>query len=71
MFSNRKKGLYAPDGENNDTNCHILVKKLKFKYKERFLYVVKCCVHYANKFGKLSSGHRLEKVSFHSNPKED
>ena len=23
-----------------------------------------------HKFGKLSSGHRMEKVSFHSNPKE-
>ena len=28
------------------------------------------CTPYASKFGKLSSGHRLEKVSFHSNPKE-
>ena len=25
---------------------------------------------YASKFGKLSKGHKLEKVSFHSNPKE-
>ena len=31
---------------------------------------VKCCTQYASKFGKLSSGHRTEKVSFHSNPKE-
>ena len=30
----------------------------------------KCCTLYANKFGKLSSGHRTGKVSFHSNPKE-
>ena len=30
----------------------------------------KCCTQYASKFGKLSSGHRTEKVSFHSNPKE-
>ena len=30
----------------------------------------KCCTQYASKFGKLSSGHRLEKVSFHSNPKK-
>ena len=29
----------------------------------------KCCTQYASKFGKLSSGHRTEKVSFHSNPK--
>ena len=25
----------------------------------------KCCTQYASKFGRLSSGHRLEKVSFH------
>ena len=30
----------------------------------------KCCTQYASKFGKLSSGHRTEKVSFHSNRKE-
>ena len=29
-----------------------------------------CCTHYARKFGKLSSGHRTEKVSLHSNPKK-
>jgi len=29
-----------------------------------------CCTQYARKFGKLSSGHRLEKISFHSDPKE-
>ena len=29
-----------------------------------------CCTQYASKFGKLSSGQRTEKVSFHSNPKE-
>ena len=32
--------------------------------------VLKCCTQYANKFGKLSSGLRLEKVCFHSNSKE-
>ena len=31
---------------------------------------LKCCAQYASKFGKLSSGQGLEKVSFHSNPKE-
>ena len=31
---------------------------------------LKCCTQYASKFGKLSSGTGLEKVSFHSNPKE-
>ena len=30
----------------------------------------KCCTQHASKFGKLSSGHRTGKVSFHSNPKE-
>ena len=31
----------------------------------------KCCTQYASKFGKLSSGATgLEKVGFHSNPKE-
>ena len=30
----------------------------------------KCCTQYASKFGKLSSGTGLEKVSSHSNPKE-
>ena len=29
-----------------------------------------CCTPYASKFGKLSSGHRTGKTSFHSNPKE-
>ena len=32
--------------------------------------LLKCCIQYANKFGKLSSGHRTGKVSFHSNPKK-
>ena len=31
---------------------------------------VKCCPQYADKFGKCSSDHRTEKVSFHSNPKQ-
>ena len=29
-----------------------------------------CCTQYVCKFGKLSSGHRTGKVSFHSNPKK-
>ena len=32
--------------------------------------LLKCCTQYASKFGKLSSGNRTGKVSFHSNPKE-
>ena len=31
---------------------------------------MQCYTQYVSKFGKLSSGHRTEKVSFHSNPKE-
>ena len=31
---------------------------------------LKCCIQCASKFGKLSSGHRTEKVSFNSNTKE-
>ena len=34
------------------------------------MVLLKCCTQYASKFGKLSSGHRTGKVSFHSNPKE-
>ena len=32
--------------------------------------LLKCCTQYASKFGKLSSGHRTGKVSFHYNLKE-
>ena len=32
--------------------------------------LLKCCTQYASKFGKLSMATGLEKVSFHSNPKE-
>ena len=31
--------------------------------------LLKCCIQYASKFGKLSSDTGLDKVSFHSNPK--
>ena len=34
------------------------------------MILLKCCTQYASKFGKLGSGHRTGKVSFHSNPKE-
>ena len=39
-------------------------------FKSWKMMLWKCCTQYANKFGKLSSGHRTGKVSFHSNPKE-
>ena len=32
--------------------------------------LLKCCTQYASKFEKLSSGHILEKVTFHSSTKE-
>ena len=32
------------------------------------MMLLKCYSQYASKFGKLSSGHRTTKVSFHSNP---
>ena len=31
--------------------------------------LLKCCTQYASKFGKLSSGHRMGKISFPSNSK--
>ena len=34
------------------------------------IMLLQCCTQYASKFGKLSSGHRTGKVSFHSNLKE-
>ena len=33
--------------------------------------LLKCYTQYVNKFGKLSSDHRTENVSFNSNPKEE
>ena len=32
--------------------------------------LLKCCTEYANKFGKLISGHRTGKDQFYSNPEE-
>ena len=32
--------------------------------------LIKCCSQYANQFGKLCMATGLEKVNFHSNPKE-
>ena len=39
-------------------------------FKLQRMMLLKYFIQYASKFGKLSSGYRLEKVSFHSNPKE-
>ena len=32
--------------------------------------LLKCCIQYVNRFGKLSNDHRTGKHQFHSNPKE-
>ena len=32
--------------------------------------LLRCCTQYASKYGKLSSGHRIGKFSFHSSAKE-
>ena len=34
------------------------------------IMLLKYCTQYAGKLGKLSTGTRLEKFNFHSNPKE-
>ena len=39
-------------------------------FKSWKMMLWKCCTQYASQFGKLSSGHRTGRVSFHSNPKE-
>ena len=39
-------------------------------FKSWKMMLWKCCTQYASKFGKLSSGHRTGKGSFHSIPKE-
>ena len=39
-------------------------------FKSWTMVLWKCCTQYVSKFGKLSSGHGLEKVNFHFNPKK-
>ena len=39
-------------------------------FKSWKMMLWKCCIQYASKFGKLSSGHRSGKCQFISNPKE-
>ena len=34
------------------------------------MILLKCYIQYVSKFGKLYSGHRTRKISFHFNPKE-
>ena len=50
-----------------------LVKVMEFELsnlKPLKIMLLKCCTQYASKFEKLSSGHILEKVTFHSSTKE-
>ena len=50
-----------------------LVEVMEFQlsyFKSWKMMLWKGCTQCASKFGKLSSGHRTGKVSFHSNPKE-
>ena len=50
-----------------------LVEVIEFQlsyFKSWKMMLWKCCTQYASKFGKLSGATGLEKVSFHSNPKE-
>ena len=39
-------------------------------FKSEKMMLLKCCTQYTSKCGKLRTGHRIGKVSFHSNPKE-
>ena len=39
-------------------------------FKSETTMLLKCCTQYISKCGKLRTGHRTGKVSFHSNPKE-
>ena len=50
-----------------------LVEVMEFQlsyYKSSNMMLLKCCIQYASKSGKLSNGHRTGKVQFHSNPKD-
>ena len=67
--------LYQPSYQGSSlyiyTNTSVLVLFSVLLYiLTSFLMLWKCCTQYGSKFGKLSSGHRTGKVSFHSNPKE-
>lgn len=40
-FSNRKKAHYVPGWGKDDTNGHILVKRINFKYKDPLMHIGK------------------------------
>ena len=49
----------------------MLVEVMEFQlsyFKYSKMMELMCCTQYGSKFGKLSSGNRTEKVSFHSYP---
>ena len=49
-----------------------LVEVMEFQlsyFKSEKMMLLKCSTQNVSKFGKLSSGHRTEKVNFHSDPK--
>ena len=49
----------------------VEVMEFQLSYSKPWkMMLLKCCIQYASKFGKLSSGHWTGKVSFNSNPKE-
>ena len=50
----------ASGGDGNPANLFKILK----------MTLLKCCMQYASKFGKLTVATGLEKVSFHSNTKE-
>ena len=50
-----------------------LVEVMEFQltyFKSEKMMLLNCSTQNVSKFGKLSSGHRTEKVNFHSNPKD-
>ena len=50
----------------NKARGDVRIRAELFKILNEML--LKCCTHYVNKFGRLSSDHRTRECSFHSNP---
>ena len=57
-------------GQSYQSLIHIWFRWYLSYFKSWKMMLWKYYTQYASKFGKLSSGHRTGKVSFHSNPKE-
>jgi len=47
----------------------VMEFQLSYSKSEKMM-LLKCSIQNVSKFGKLSSGHRTEKVNFHPNPKD-